>query len=236
MPLNEAAGITTDGFGTTTRPILRRAIPAFAAAAALGSLLLCVGYNRVRPTATPQEVPEKIGAFMLERVAFAGGDLVSSERHFVATYVVNDGDLSRRVTYIYRRFSDPPAAMRDAKLKCSGSLEDEARVLDVSSMEIGRAAYCNSSTPFFWIILGNESRIVRADFADIPKELLKEFALHFGRPVGAYLSNEPRWACDDTFFYLRRRPQDEDKTNSIFRIICAVFRGRCAIPVYSHDS
>jgi hypothetical protein len=76
--------------------------------------------------------------------------------------------------------------------------------LNIRSLQIGRAAYCNSSTPFFWITLEEESRILRADFADIPKELLKELALHCGRPVGAYLSGEPRWSCDDKFFLFKK--------------------------------
>ena len=230
MPLDESAGGNECGCG----PVGRRAIAValLAAAAALGSLLVYAGYKRVKPSPTTQEVPETIGKFMLERVAFAEGSFVSGERHFVAAYVMNDGGRPRRLTYIYDRFSDPATAMLDPKLKCSGSLEDEARVLNVHSLQIGRAAYCNSSTPFFWITLDEESRILRADFADIPKELLKELALHFGRPVGAYLSSEPRWSCDDKFFYLRRRSQDEDKTNSIFRAISLMFRERSAFPVH----
>jgi hypothetical protein len=162
------------------------------AIAAFGALFVYAGYRRVNPTPAAHEVPQTIGKFMLERTAFAEGNLFSGERHFVATYVANDGGRPRRLTYIYRRFSDPVIAMLEPKLKCSGSLENEARVLDVRSTQVGRAAYCNSSTPFFWITLDEESRIVRSDFADIPEESLKELALHFGRPVGAYLSSEPR--------------------------------------------
>ena len=205
MPFDESAGVPTCGSGRTAGPNRRGSIAvALFATAAVGSLLVCVGYKRVKPTPTTQEVPETIGKFMLERVAFAEGNLLGGERHFVATYVVNDAGRPRRLTYIYHRFSDPATAMLDPKLKCSGSLEDEARVLDVRSLQIGRAAYCNSSTPFFWITLHEESRIVRADFADIPAELLKELALHFGRPIGAYLSGEPRWSCDDTFFLFKK--------------------------------
>ena len=197
MPLDQTAA---------RGPVRRRAIAVtlLAAAAALGSLLVYAGYKRVKPTPTAQEVPETIGKFMLERVAFAEGNFVSGERHFVAAYVMNDGGRPRELTYIYDRFSDPVTAMLDPKLKCSGSLEDEARVLDIRNMQIGRVAYCNSSTPFFWITLNEESRIVRADFADIPRDLLKELVLNFGRPVGVYLSSEPRWACDDKFFLIKK--------------------------------
>ena len=197
MPIDESAA---------RGPIRRRAIALalLAAATALGSLLVYAGYKRVKPTPTAQEVPETIGKFMLERVAFAEGNFVSGERHFVAAYVMNDGGRPRQLTYIYDRFSDPVTAMLDPKLKCSGSLEDESQVLNIRSLQIGRAAYCNSSTPFFWITLGEESRILRADFADIPEELLKELALHFGQQVDAYLSSEPRWACDDKFFLFKK--------------------------------
>ena len=159
---------------------------------ALGSLLAYAGYSRIKPTPTTQEVPETIGKFMLDRVAFAEGQLLGSERHFVATYVANDRGQPRRLTYIYRRLEDPVIAMRDPQLRCAGSLEDEGRVLDVRHLQIGRAAYCNSSTPFFWITLDAESHIVRSDFADIPEERLQELALQFGKPLGAYLSGESR--------------------------------------------
>src|SRR5688572_14875738 len=148
MPLDQTAGVTTCDSGPTTGANRRGAIAvALFAIAAFGSLLVYAGYKRVKPTPTTQEVPETIGTFLLERVAFAEGNLVSDERHFVATYVVNDGGRPRRLTYIYHRFSDRVTAMLDPKLKCSGTLEDEGRVLDVRSRQIGRAAYCNSSTP-----------------------------------------------------------------------------------------
>jgi hypothetical protein len=137
-------------------------------------------------------VPETIEKFMLERVDFAEGSLLTAERHFVATYVANDSGQARRLTYIYHRFRDPVIAMLNPKLKCSGSLVDEGRVLDDRHLQIGRAAYCNSSTPFFWITLEAESRIVRSDFADIPEERLQELALQFGKPLGAYFSGGPR--------------------------------------------
>lgn len=194
MSLDEPGEVIAAGSGETATVRRRRGRIAAAlfALVALVSLLAYAVYNRVKPTPTTQEVPKTIGKFMFERVAFAEGRLLGSERHFVATYVANDNGLPRRLTYIYHRFSDPVVAMLDPKLKCAGSLEDEARVVDIRGLPIGRAAYCNSSTPFFWITLDEESRIVRADFADIPKERLRELALYFGRPVGAYLSDERR--------------------------------------------
>jgi hypothetical protein len=192
MSLNEPAEVTEAGsLPTPMKPSRRGHIAtALLALVVLGSLLGYAGFKRLKPTPAQHEVPQTIGKFMLERVAFAEGQLLGDERHFVATYVANDGGLPRRLTYIYRRFGDPVVATLDPTLKCSGGFEDEARVLDFRSKPIGRAAYCNSSTPFFWITLEEESRIVRADFADISEERLKELALHFGRPVGAYLSDK----------------------------------------------
>ena len=194
MRLDETAEIAAAASETKFTGPNRRHIVATAllASAALGSVLVYAGYKRVTPSPTAREVPQTIGKFMLEQVAITEGELLSGERHFVATYIANDGGRPRRLTYIYHRFTDPVVAMLGPQMKCSGSLEDEARVLDVRSRQIGKAAYCNSSTPFFWITLDQESRIFRADFADIPEDRLKELALHVGKPVGAYLSDEKR--------------------------------------------
>ena len=193
MQVDETAQVTASASRPRSTAPSRRAIVAvLLLTAAFGSLLVYMGYKRVKPTPTTHEVPQTIEKFMLERVAFAEGNLLSNERHFVATYVANDKGLPRRLTYSYRRLSDPVIAMQDPQLKCAGSLEDEGRVLDVRHRQIGRAAYCNSSTPFFWITLDDRSHIVRSDFADIPQERLQELALRFGRPLGAYLSGEQR--------------------------------------------